>query len=235
MKYHLNIDYEVKDWNPDGAYPDNEYVQVYFRLDQRVYAWGQGWTGAVPEDTFYEVAEACFCTVGFKILPGRSSGVCPTAYRGKEHVYLHPMQFSGVVRKTSVKVIAEALQGVDKSIFSCNLVDLYHTVYDMGDYEYAEYLDGQNENIDNMLTALAETKRRDYYKNRWDIIEHVAGEIMLHRIDKTENHEPCSNAKMHVRERVAALIKEGYLIVGLDNDHIRAANKTERKTLSKTA
>lgn len=235
MYYHLNVNYTIKDWDPKKDYPANEYIQVYFRLNQRVYEWGRGWTGIISDTDYYNAVEDFFRSIGFEILPGRSSGVCPTAFRGKEHIYLHPMDFSGVVLKTSVEEIAEAMQSVDKSLFSCDYVDLYHTIYDMGEHEYIAYLNGQSAKIDNLLLEAAATKRSNLFKDRWDIINYVAGEVALHRIDKTENHEPCKDTQFFVRSRIVALQKKGYIIVGMENDHIRAANKTELKKILKTA
>lgn len=235
MQYHLNVNYTIQEWDPKKDYPANEYIQVYFRLNQKVYEWGRGWTGIMSKEDYYNAVEAFFRSIGFIILSSRWGADCPTAYKGKEHIYLHPMDFSGVVLKTSVGKIAEALESTDKNLFDCRFVDLYHTIYDIGEYEYTAYLDGQCEKIDNLLLEAATTKRSNLYKNRWDVINSVAGEVALHRIDKTENYELCQDTQSFVRGRIVALQKKGYIIVGMENDHIRAANKTEMKKLLRTA
>lgn len=137
----------TNNWNPDKDY-GNEYVNVYFRMETKGYEYPSfSFTEEDRKDFDLEL-EAVFTSLGWKCEEGAYGGSCATWYKEKQHLYLHPQNFSGEVLKNEVKQIAEALE--KHNTFYLRWVDLYETVYDMTDQEYEEILSAKDEDIKNL-------------------------------------------------------------------------------------
>ena len=240
IKYHDNMnpprfgpDYTLSDnWNPDADY-GNEYVEVHFRIHAPAYYQG-AYLGFTPEqrDSFFSEATAVFQSFGWNVIASDISGGCPEAARGKEHLYLHPQDFSGEMLKREVKPVAEAL--AQHESFHLEWVDLYKTVYDMTDEAYFAYLRGQNEKIRAEILSESQTTRRYCFFRGYDVACAVASKVKLIRVGEEDGRYSRGAGKTanYVVSLIPGLVKEGYLVSAVAKDGsrmIRTINKTEQR------
>ena len=164
IKYHDNMngpqygpDHHLTDnWNPDGPFPADSYIQVYFRIDAK----GAGMYGSFADPTdrerFYSEVEKIIAD--FEIsegIGGRAEGY------PMEHLYAHPNDISGTVAKAKVKPIAEALDAAET--VSVRWVDMYHEVFPISNEEYLNILKDRREEIAKELLTEFKTKRSNLY------------------------------------------------------------------------
>ncbi len=148
IKYHQNgigneygADHTLtNNWNPDCDY-GNEYVNVYFRMETKGYSYPTFSFSEEDRKAFDTELIKIFTALGWKCEEVANGGGCATWTKGKQHLYLHPQDFSGEVLKNEVKQIAEAVER--NNSFYLRWVDLYETVYDISDNDYEYYLDGK--------------------------------------------------------------------------------------------
>lgn len=231
IKYHQNgigneygADHQLtNNWNPDKDY-GNEYVNVHFRIETKGYGYPSFSFTEEDESAFDMELVEVFTSLGWKCEKESYNGRCAVWYKGKQHLYLHPQDFSGEVLKNEVKQIAEALE--KRNTFYLRWVDLYETVYDMTDQEYEEVLSAKDEDIKKNIIGSCKTTRTNKYCFSGDVVRHFAGKYGIKRIGK----EKCSGIVMeHMGNLIKSLIEEGYLVSARDNELIRTINKTEQK------
>ena len=80
------------------------YVKAHFRI-RCAYNGMQGWPSKESELALKEETTAMFEEAGWSVEKGNSSGCADTVYREKESLYLHPQDFSGVIRKDTIPEI----------------------------------------------------------------------------------------------------------------------------------
>lgn len=252
MKYHLNYTGEpeygedhklTNNWNPNAEYADKEYIKVHFRIETKLYHFNDGF-GRYGEDSrerkaeaFYSEAQKALESIGFVVSQSWLGGSCPRAIREKEELYLHPMDFSGDLKKSSVGEVGNALEKVSAEVFKVSWVDLYETVYDMTSREYEDYLRSKEKEIEKMLMEIARTKRSNLYKNIYDVKECVTDKVRLNRVGRPELAGcPGGQTDRFVMDCMESLVNRGYMKKGpWHDDLIRTANKTEMKSLAKIA
>ena len=109
--------------------------KVFFKLNTP-YEWGSGMDPKFSEP-FNKLSLEILNKIGFKIAnDGSSSFSCPEGVEGKQNLYMHPMDFSGIIYEENIEevsnVIIEALKGNDlftiRQIEVCELSD-YHKTY----------------------------------------------------------------------------------------------------------
>lgn len=163
MLYHDNlhgVKYEnfklSNNWNPDNKYGENEYIRVYFRIDTYKFDYHGFFETDKDRFNFYEDVERVFKSIGWSF---KSQVVA----NGNENLYIHPQEFSGLVRKNNVKVIAEILE--NNKTFTCNWVDLYEDYFDLSDSDYVKYLDARKDSIvSNILYYCKTTRKTKFYR-----------------------------------------------------------------------
>ena len=134
IKYHQNgigngygADCQLtNNWNPDEDY-GKEYVNVYFRMETKGYKYSSFSFTEEDRKAFNSELTEIFTPLGWKCEGKVYGGSCVTWHKGKQHLYLHPQDFSGEVLKNEVKQIAETLE--KRNTFYLRWVDLYETVY----------------------------------------------------------------------------------------------------------
>ncbi len=164
IKYHDNIngpqygpDGNLTDnWNPDGPFPADSYIQVYFRIDTKGASAYGGWKDQADRDRFHSEMTALFKYFGIPEGTGGRFENFPM-----EHLYAHPNDISGVVEKCKVKPIAEALDASES--VSVRWVDVYRDVSPMSNAEYLETLKSQRAEIAAELLTEFRTKRSNLY------------------------------------------------------------------------
>lgn len=237
IKYHQNgtgneygADHQLtNNWNPDEDY-GNKYVNVYFRMETKGYGYPSFSFTEEDRKAFDLELTEVFTSLGWKCEEEAHGGSCATWYKGKQHLYLHPQDFSGEVLKNEVKQIAEVLE--KRNTFYLRWVDLYETVYDMTDQEYEEILSQKDEDIKKTLLENSKTTRTSKYYYAFDVARSLANKFRLSRIgDNDGRNYGTGQTIKHILDVVQRLIDEGYLVSAVKNDSllIRTINKTEQK------
>lgn len=159
------------------------YFKTYFRIRSE-YDGYNGWSDMAASEVFKEEVNGIFSSIGWSIKKARSSGICDTAFCGKESLYLHPMHFSGVILKSSIPVIEDALAHAKS--FKYYSTDVYEQCFDMTDEEYLMKLkEQQNEMIEDFLRSYR-TKRRNLYITS-DVSEKLKRKYKINRVG--EGHD----------------------------------------------
>ncbi|MBD5534545.1 MAG: hypothetical protein HDQ99_02575 [Lachnospiraceae bacterium] len=231
IKYHQNrigneygADHQLtNNWNPDLDY-GSEYVNVYFRMETKGY--GCPYFSFTEEDkkAFDSELVEVFTSLGWKCEKEAYSGSCAIWNKGKQHLYLHPQNFSGEVLKNEVKEIAEALE--KRNTFYLRWVDLYETVFDMTDEEHERALSQKDEEIKKAILESCKTTRTSKFYYTSDVVRSLSNKYGIKQIGK----EKYSGVTIiHMIKVICELITEGYLVSARDNELIRTINKTEQK------
>ncbi len=143
--------------NKDEA---GEYSKTYFRIDTDAYHFDKGFD-ANKEAAFAEEARKILESQGWTLIPPRFSSASPEAVKGNSHLYLHPMNFSGVCENDERKKLFEALKAA--RVFSCRGVDVYDEVFDMNDEQLDTKLQEEKDDIISELLEVLTTKRSNLY------------------------------------------------------------------------
>ncbi len=181
------------------------YRQVYFRIKSAYEAYG-GWAEDHAAEQFRDETRSLFQKVGWTLHPG-GNGVCDTVTKGRQELYLHPMNFSGVIQEESISELENLLRGAQT--FQCYATDRYEEYLDMSDDEYLELLESKREEITSRLLDVCKTKRRNLFKTG-PIAEGVADYFSVHRLCDKQNTNSIANRL--VSEVMEQLVEEGRLI-----------------------
>lgn len=88
-----------------------EYREVYFRI-RSAYQYDSGWPDKGAERAFREESRRLFQSAGWELHPAREdSGSSDTVTKGQQDLYLHPMNFSGVIRIDEIPQLQALLRG----------------------------------------------------------------------------------------------------------------------------
>lgn len=164
IKYHDNINgpqygpdgHLTDNWDPDGPFQSESYIQVYFRIDAKGAGMYGSFTDPADRDRFHSEMTALFKNYGIPEGTGGRFENFPM-----EHLYAHPNDISGVVAKEKVKIVAEALDSSET--VSVRWVDVYRDVSPMSNAEFRDKLALQREEIAGELLEAFKTKRSNLY------------------------------------------------------------------------
>ena len=110
------------------------YQKVYFYIDS-TYEWGKGFPNRTARIAFHEEAKRIFRCAGWEIIPGNSSAESDTAVKGKQSLYLHPMEFTGVILAEEIAAVRNALRSARN--FRLRNIGQFEMYQDMSDKDYA--------------------------------------------------------------------------------------------------
>ena len=237
IKYHDNTIYPqygedhtlTNNWDPNKDY-ENEYVNVYFRIDTKGYDYPDFSFTEEDRAAFNKDITKVFSLLGWTYEKPEISGACQTWHKGKSNLYLHPQNFSGEVLKNEVKTIAEALG--NNNSFKLRWVDLYGTVYDITDEEYEAVLSKKDEEIRNAALEQCRTKRKTQFYYLDGVVKNLSDKFRLNRIGIDDGkHYGIGQTGKHITNIMYQLIEEGYIISARNNNGmlVRTLNKTEQK------
>ena len=182
-----------------------EYRKVYFRIRSR-YQFNSGWTCERDAAGFREESRHLFQNAGWQLHPGRSS-ISDTVTKGLQELYLHPMNFSGVIQLDEISGIQEFLKKADS--FRCYGVDYYERYWNLTDEEYRTQLEGRREEIIRAILERCRTKRKNLYITG-PVALNVAQKFSVHRLcDKEGKH---NLANRFVGELMEQLVQDGLLV-----------------------
>ena len=183
------------------------YRKVYFRIDSN-YRYDTGWGDKGAEDAFLAESRALFRGAGWELHPGREgSGACDTVTKGQQELYLHPMNFSGVIREDEIPAVQAALSQAES--FHCRGVDCYEEYVELSDEEYLTLLGSRRDEIEAEILKHYQTRRRNLYVTGPGA-ESIARLFSVRRVnDKDGKHDL---AGPFVENLIGQMLREGRLV-----------------------
>ena len=182
------------------------YRKIYFRIESQ-YTRSQNWVDDHAKQRFQEELHRLFCRVGWTICPSTFSGVCATAVKGQQDLYLHPASFSGIILEEEIPPL-EALFAQAET-FRCYHVDRYEEYLDLSDGEYQALLETKRAEITAEILNRCRTKRKNLFVTGPVALD-VAKYFAIPRLsDKDKNG---SVINQFVSQIVTDLLAEGRLI-----------------------
>lgn len=202
------------------------YREVYFRIDSAYHGY-DGWTSANDKAAFKEETRKLFQDAGWTLHVGERDCVCDTVTKGLQNLYLHPMNFSGVVSEEEIPEIEVLL--AKAATFRCRATDRMAIYYEMTDDEYLKYLESRRDEIIAAILEHCKTKRSNLY-HVGGFTMGIADRFSVHRLCDVDGHR--NRAYKYVSELVEQLINEGQLITAntKNGPGIRTATAKERKS-----
>ena len=200
------------------------YRMVYLRIRSNGY--NAGWTSDKNQTAFKEESRRIFQELGWTLKTG-SNGVCDTVTMGHQDLYLHPMNFSGVLDEASIQPLLEKISKAKS--FQCYHVDRYEEYLDWGDEEYRDALEAKRGEITNFILEQCRTKRSNLYIVD-SVADRVAQRFEICRLCDRDRHNGVG--KRFAAELMAQLVQEGRLVTA-ETDHregIRTATAKELGT-----
>ena len=219
----------TSNWDPLKDY-GGEYVDVHFRIRAPGYEYPYFSFQDEQRCAFYGDVREILTPLGWS--PDGYAGEykewnCTYIKSGRQTLYLHPQDFSGVVMKNNVGTIATALSG--GKTFSLERVDLYETVYDVTDDEYLQMLAAIEPEIRAKIYSTAHTPNKYSFVNESRLIASVCDSCAPHRVGK--EYRFCEQAFSHVTGIVNKMKAEGYIETAdgycEDKPLIRSTNVTD--------
>ena len=202
------------------------FQKVYFYIDS-MYQWDQGFPNQMTRIAFREETRRIFRCAGWEINPGFSSATCDSATKGRQSLYLHPMEFSGIIQTEEIVPVQNALRTAQS--FRLRSIGRFEFYHDMSDEEYKAYLDSRRgEMIEDILTRYKTSRRNLFYTG--DMSESVDRKYRILRIGHNEEYD--DRAFQYIKELIDELIVKGQLRTGRTKAGmgIRTALQCELKT-----
>jgi len=185
------------------------YQKINFYIDSQ-YQWGHGFPDSVSESSFHQEARQFFQAAGWKVSSGRLSGESDTATKGKQSLYLHPMEFSGVILTEEVPELKHILSSA--KTFRLRSVGQFEIYQDMSDQDYAEYLESCRTEIIEDILANYRTKRKNQFIVNCNMAEKIGQEYRILRVNSPDHIG--DKAYMYVGKLIEELIADGRLRTG---------------------
>ena len=183
--------------------------EFYFYLDS-AYQYGDGFPDEASRDAFNREATDLFRQAGWDIKTGdQRAGKCDTALRdgGRESLYLHPMEFVGVIRTESVPEIESLL--AQAKTFRLRETRGFKEYVEMSDEEYGKYLDSRRGEMEAAILERFKTSRRDRFRTG-DHSDRIARPFILHRMETRNRYEE-DKATAYARNLIEEMIADGRL------------------------
>lgn len=223
--YKVTKSINREEWNP-GDYAENEYARVYFRIRTPGFdCVNGGFSEIADREVFHADMEVIFVSLGWAV-------EYADVTKDKQHLYIHPQEISGSVKKSDISTIAEALGD------RIRYVDIYEDVYDVTDAEYLDMINAKSAEIRKDILKAAVTKRAYTFVSAGDIIEHIGYKHHLPRLGLTDGCGHIYGNKKElaysvVEKCINDLVSEGKLFTMNQNErlYIRTPNKTEQKKM----
>lgn len=154
---------------------------------------------------FMKKAAACSRVRAGIYSPVGTAHLIPLRKAGR--LYLHPMNFSGIIEMDEIPAIQELLK--DAKSFCCYGFDCYERYWDITDEEYLAQLETKREEITHEILERCRTKRKNLYITG-PVALNVAQKFSVHRLcDKEGKH---NLANRFVGELMEQLVQDGLLV-----------------------
>lgn len=200
------------------------YRQVYFRIRSK-YAYGNGWANDNEDSrAFKEETRRLFQEGGWTLQISKISSGCDTAVKGQQDLYLHPMNFSGVILEEEIPGIEAML--AKATTFHCYGTDCYEAYLELSDEDYWALLETQKAEITAAILERYKTKRRNLYK-AGDASMGIAQRFTVRRLCDKEGNR--NKANLYVSQLIESLIAEGRLITARTRNGMGIRTATEKE------
>ena len=184
-----------------------ECREVYFRI-RSSYRYDSGWPDKSAEHAFRDETRNLFQSAGWELYPAREdSSSSDTVTKGQQDLYLHPMNFSGVIRTDEIPRLRALLKRAQT--FQCQGVDCYERYWELTDAEYLEQLEAKRGEIIEAILERYQTKRKNLYVTGPAELS-IAKQFSVHRLCDKDGKNNLANR--YVGELVERLIREGRLV-----------------------
>ena len=139
------------DWTDNG---NGNFAKVYFRIDTVGFdCYNGSFTNTDDREAFCK--EAAEIIKSFGIV--ESSGY----KQNNEYLHAHPQNISGIVSKSKIKAIAEAIN--NSKTMTIRWTDVYEEYADISDEDYTKILDSKREDMKAYIIEKSFTKRTNQY------------------------------------------------------------------------
>lgn len=182
------------------------YQKTYFYINS-AYRYGTGFPSDDAKTTFRQETADLFKRLGWRIKPGNDHGVCDSALKEKQELYLHPMEFSGIILAEEIPEIENALR--DARSFHLRETRCFDRYEDMSDEAYAAHLDEHRKEMIQAILSAYTTKRRNLFVPG-DISEQIGKRFRVLRLASED--ESGDMAYDRVKQLVEEMIADGRLI-----------------------
>ena len=183
------------------------YQKIYFYIDGD-YQYSRGFSSDAADLLFHTEVKNIFESIGWRVEPGRLSGSSPSAFKGKQELYLHPMSFSGVILSEDIPEIEGVLRTA--KTFRLRNVGRFEQYEDMSDERYRSYLDTRRDDMIKAILEFCQTKRSNLYRTG-NLCETIGKQFKIHRL-QTKNNSDGDLAYLQVAELIAELLTDGKLV-----------------------
>lgn len=184
-----------------------EYREVYFRI-RSSYRYDSGWPDKGVEHAFRDETRTLFQSAGWELHPAREdSSSSDTVTKGQQDLYLHPMNFSGIIQMDEIPRLQELLEGAQT--FHCQGVDCYERYWELSDEEYLAQLEARRGEITQAILERYQTKRRNLYVTGPAVLN-IAKQFSVRRLCDKDGKNNLANR--YVGELVEQLIQDGRLV-----------------------
>jgi hypothetical protein len=190
------------------------------------YKWGSGMSKETSI-AFHNELNQLFINAGWEIKENRSS--CPEAWKGKNNLYLHPMNASGVVQEDLIPEVEKILS--TGKTFEHYHTDVYDIIYDMTDEEYTDRLNCQKDDIRRDLLEAFKTKRCNLYiTNTGGVISNVKQKYYIKRLSRCMVQSSNDIEWAYVANLFNEMVDEGCFVTANTKSGIgyRTATKKEK-------
>lgn len=196
------------------------YRMTYLRIRS---GYSFDWQSDAERDAFKAESRQIFLELGWTLQAGYN-GVCDTVTKGNQELYLHPLNFSGIMDEDKIEALREQL--TKAQTFKCYHCDCYEEYLDMSDEEYRAALESKREEITDYILEQYKTKRTNLYITS-PVALHVAQHFEILRLCDKDRQNNVANR--YISELIEHLVQNGQLIVA-DTDYgigIRTATAKE--------
>lgn len=183
----------------------NEYAKVYFRLSPAYYQYPDYNYTQEQKDEFYNEIYPIFESMGWAEEGTQNLRGCCHIVKGKQRLYLHPQDFSGTVLKNDIATIHNALQ--NGKTFKYRWTDVYETIYDITDEDYAVILETKREDIITDLIESFRTKRKNLFiTSNFTVLQNVDSR---HKIKRVQSNNQFGMTFKFIQQLFRELIEQG--------------------------
>ena len=207
------------DWTDNG---NGNFAKVYFRIDTVGFdCYNGNFTNTDDREAFSKEAAEIIKSFGIVESCGYK--------QNNEYLHAHPQNISGIVSKSKIKAIAEAIN--NSKTMTIRWTDIYEEYAQISDEDYTKILDSKCEDMKAYIIEKSFTKRTNQYYLVRDIAKAVMEKFKEYRINAREDINNFGLTHKYATDVINQLVNDGYLI-GIEQngyDYIRALNKTEQK------
>lgn len=218
--YDKSRSYSSRDeWKDNG---NGNFANVYFRIDTIGFDCISGYFAEDNDrKAFHEEATRIIKSFGIV----ESSGF----KQNNEYLYAHPQDISGIVEKSKIKAIAEAIDS--SQTMKIRWADVYEEYAFISDSDYTAILDSKRQEMAHYIIQNCFTKRTNLFKSAYEIAINAMEKFKVNRINSIEDINNPKTTFKYAMEIIQQLVENGYLIQVLDGDRqlIRSMNKTEQR------